>query len=104
MRLQAMNSTLTSKGQLTLPKAARDALQLTTGTRFAFEIVGDKLVLTPSRVNALSVRGILKSPHHKPLSIAEMDEGITRAMREKHGKPVQKSTHKSARKPANKSK
>lgn len=96
-----MNSTLTSKGQITLPKAARDAMQLTTGTRFAFEIIGDKLVLTPARVNALSVRGMLKSPHARVLSIAEMDAGITRAMRDEHGKPAikTKTAHKTLRKP-----
>jgi antitoxin PrlF len=83
-----MHSTLTSKGQLTLPKAARDLLQLVAGTRFSFEVIGDKLVLTPARVNALSVRGTLKSPHARPLSIAEMDEGISLAMHEKYGVPA----------------
>jgi antitoxin PrlF len=93
-----MNSTLTSKGQLTLPKAARDAMQLTEGMRINVEIVGDKLVLTPARVNALSVRGILKSPYARPLSIAEIDEGIAHAMREKYGRPAQKPAPKQARK------
>lgn len=86
-----MNATLTSKGQLTLPKAARDALQLKAGTRFAVNIAGGKLVLTPARVNALAVRGILKSPHPRPLSIEEMDAGISRAMAEKYGMPRRKA-------------
>ena len=93
-----MNSTLTSKGQLTLPKAARDAMQLTEGMRINVEIVGKKLVLTPQHVNALSVRGILKSPHARPLSIAEMDEGVAHAMREKYRKPTQKTIPKQVRK------
>lgn len=83
-----MHSTLTSKGQLTLPKAARDLLQLVAGTRVSFEVVGDKLLLTPARVNALSVRGTLKSPYARPLSVAEMDEGISIAMHEKYGDPA----------------
>lgn len=86
-----MNSTLTSKGQLTLPKAAREALQLKTGTRFAIEISGGKLVLTPAHVNALAVRGILRSPHRRPPSIEEMDEGISRAMKEDHGPPLRRA-------------
>lgn len=81
-----MDATLTSKGQLTLPKAARDALNLKAGTRFAVNITDGKLMLTPARVDALSVRGLLKSPHSKPLSIDEMDAGITRAMAEKHAR------------------
>lgn len=86
-----MNATLTSKGQLTLPKAARDALGLEAGTRFAVKIVDGKLLLTPARVDALSVRGILKSPHARPLSVEEMDAGISRAMLEKHGKPSRRA-------------
>lgn len=87
-----MDATLTSKGQLTLPKAARDALHLKAGTRFAVNIADGKLVLTPARVDALSVRGLLKSPHTRPPSIDEMDAGITRAMEEKHGKRRPKSS------------
>lgn len=86
-----MDATLTSKGQLTLPKAARDALQLKAGTRFTVHIAHGNLVLTPARVDALSVRGLLKSPHSKPLSIDQMDAGITRAMVEKHTKRRTKS-------------
>lgn len=81
-----MNTTLTSKGQLTLPKAARDALRLQAGTRFAVQIVDGKLLLTPARVDALSVRGLLKSPHALAPSVEEMDAGIGRAMLEKHGR------------------
>lgn len=86
-----MNATLTSKGQLTLPKVARDALKLTAGTQFSLEIVGDNLVLTPARVNALAVRGMLKSPLVQAPSIAEMDAGITRVLTAKHGKSSRKT-------------
>ena len=55
-----MLATLTSKGQLTLPKAARDALDLKSGQRFAVEVskAGD-LILKPQRADALAVRGLL---------------------------------------------
>jgi len=53
-----MLATLTSKGQLTVPKAARDALDLKSGQRFAVEVsaAGD-LILKPQRADALAVRG-----------------------------------------------
>ncbi len=42
-----MTTTLSSKGQIVLPKLARSKLQLTTGTKFICEVQGDSLVLRP---------------------------------------------------------
>jgi antitoxin PrlF len=39
-------ATLTSKGQITLPKAIRQALGVTTGGKLAFELRGDEVVVT----------------------------------------------------------
>jgi antitoxin PrlF len=80
-----MLATLTSKGQLTLPKAARDALDLKAGQRFEVVVsdAGD-LMLKPQRTDALAVRGILKSPHARPLTVREMDAGITAHLLAKH--------------------
>lgn len=82
-----MLATLTSKGQLTLPKAARDALDLKTGQRFEVGVsdAGD-LILKPQRTDALAVRGILKSSHPKALTLREMDAGITAHLTAKHAR------------------
>lgn len=82
-----MLATLTSKGQLTLPKAARDALDLKAGQRFEVSLskTGD-VVLKPQRSDALAVRGLLKSPHLRPLSVREMDAGIAAHLQAKHGR------------------
>ena len=39
-------ATLTSKGQITLPKAIRQALGVTTGAKVAFELRGDQVIVT----------------------------------------------------------
>lgn len=39
-------ATLTSKGQITLPKFVRQALGVTTGSKVAFELRGDEIVVT----------------------------------------------------------
>ncbi|MBG58801.1 MAG: AbrB family transcriptional regulator [Porticoccus sp.] len=39
-------ATLTSKGQITLPKAIRQALGVTTGSKVSFELRGDEVVVT----------------------------------------------------------
>lgn len=39
-------ATLTSKGQITLPKPIRQALGLTTGAKVSFELRGGKVIVT----------------------------------------------------------
>jgi AbrB family looped-hinge helix DNA binding protein len=80
-----MIATLTSKGQVTLPKFIRDKLGLVSGTRLDFVAMSDGSIRArPLEFNAMSVRGILKSPHAKPLSVQEMDEAVARHLRAKH--------------------
>ena len=43
-----MQVKLTSKGQLVIPKPIRDALHLRAGDRLDVEVVGQKIVLSPS--------------------------------------------------------
>ena len=81
-------TTLTSKGQLTLPKALRDRLRLEAGDRIDFS-VDDKgrLIGVPARKSgpatpAGSLRHLAK---RRPVSLEEMD----RAIRERHGKPTE---------------
>jgi antitoxin PrlF len=45
-----VTATLTSKGQVTLPKAVRQLLGLNTGTKVAFDVRGNEVVV--SRVEA----------------------------------------------------
>jgi antitoxin PrlF len=72
-----MEATLTSKGQLTLPKAARDQLGLITGSTFEVRITktGD-IVLSPIRCNPMSIAGILKRPQQRAMTTQEMDKAI----------------------------
>ncbi len=72
-----MEATLTSKGQLTLPKPARDQLGLTTGSTFEVRITpsGD-IVLSPIRCSPLSIAGILKRPGQQAITARGMDQTI----------------------------
>jgi len=42
---------ITSKGQVTIPKALRQQLGLDRGSRVSFELVGDHIELRPCRPN-----------------------------------------------------
>ncbi len=58
-----MDATVAERGQITLPKAVRDALGLTKGTKLKVELDGSKIVLRKDVGDALSrVRGRLKLP------------------------------------------
>ena len=81
-----MFATLTSKGQITLPKEIRDRLQLDAGSTLDFELLPDNTIVARAiKPDARRIRGLLKSPHAKTLTVEEMDEGIVRHVRKQHG-------------------
>ena len=58
-----MEATVAERGQITLPKAVRDALGLTKGTKLKVELDGGRIVLRKDVDDALSrLRGRLKLP------------------------------------------
>lgn len=82
-----MLATMTSKGQITLPKEIRDRLGLDAGSTLDFQVQADNSITVRAvKANALSVRGLLKSPHAKALSVEEMDAGLARQLTAKHKK------------------
>lgn len=58
------HSTITSKGQTTLPAPIRRALHLKAGDRIMYEIQGDSVVIRP-QPGAMAVFGALKPPAGK---------------------------------------
>ena len=80
-----MFATLTSKGQLTLPKEIRDRLGLDAGSMLDFQILDDNTITARQVLpDARRIRGLLKSPHASALSVAQMDEAVAEHLREKH--------------------
>ena len=56
-----MEATVAERGQITLPKAVRDALGLTKGTQLKVELDGSRIILRKSVDDAISrVRGRFK--------------------------------------------
>ena len=73
-----MFAVLTSKGQLTLPKALRDQLSLTTGSRLDFT-VNEKgwLLARPVNTTALGLAGMLRRAGQVPVSAEDMTLAVT---------------------------
>ena len=55
---------VTSKGQITLPKAVRDALAISTGDRIVFRVEGDRAVMARTP-DLLSLAGSVSVPAAK---------------------------------------
>lgn len=73
-----MIATLTSKGQVTLPKPVRDQLDLHAGDRLDFVLRDDgRLEVVALKQPASKLRGILPKPG-KPVGIEEMNAAIRR--------------------------
>ncbi len=69
--------TLTSKGQLTLPKEIRERLGLTTGARLDFSIDDTGMIVArPLATTALGLAGRLRRPGRKPVSLRAINEAI----------------------------
>jgi antitoxin PrlF len=72
------SASLTSKGQVTVPKAIRDRLKIATGDRLDFIVEGDRIVLRAATRDLRSLEGILNRPGQKAVSIDEMNVAIAK--------------------------
>ena len=71
-----MESTLTSKGQATIPKGIRDHLKLKPGDRVKFFIHPNGSVELLPDLPVTALRGILKSRQRRAVTIEEMRQAV----------------------------
>jgi AbrB family looped-hinge helix DNA binding protein len=70
-------ATITSKGQLTVPKAVREALGLGAGDRVEFvPMEQGGFAIRPLRSDISRIRGMLAGRVARPVSIDDMNEAI----------------------------
>jgi antitoxin PrlF len=80
---------MTSRGRVTIPQEIREKLGLKMGSRISFWIDSSgRVVLQPLKSDFRSLRGMLRSPHKRPLTIEEMDEAIGKAVCEDYKRSV----------------
>lgn len=70
-------ATLTTKGQVTIPKAVREQLDLKVGDRIDFIVKdsGEAVIRRVSR-SAAEVQGMLAHRGRAPISVKQMDEAV----------------------------
>lgn len=71
-------STVTVKGQTTLPKDVRTALGLTSGDRVRYVILEGEVRIVKAR-SVKDLKGMLARPSRKSVSLEAMDEAIEAA-------------------------
>ena len=78
-------ATITTKGQITIPKIIRDSLKLNTGDKIEIVITKEReAVLRPVSKKVDDMFRKLHKPGRKALSIEAMDDGIKNRMRDKY--------------------
>lgn len=75
-------STITVKGQTTLPRDVRAALGLTSGDRVRYVILDGEVRILKAR-SVKELRGVLARSDQQPVSLEEMDEAIGAAATER---------------------
>ena len=75
-----LHSTVTSKGQTTIPEKIRKALRIKPGDKLEYEVEGERAII---RVHPgiRSLRGVLASKKGKGMSFAEIREAAAEAAR-----------------------
>ena len=72
-------ATVTTKGQVTIPKSVRDLLRIEAGDQVDFVVTDDGDVLVRGvSVDVLELRGMLKRDRRRGVSVDEMNAAILR--------------------------
>jgi AbrB family looped-hinge helix DNA binding protein len=75
--MQLRKATITSKGQVTIPKDIRDFLKIGPGDQIDF-VIGDKgdIYISPRTYDFRSLKGMFYKKGRKAATLEEMDEAI----------------------------
>ena len=70
-------STISSKGQITIPKEIREHLHIQTGDKIDFILdETGKVIFRPATLDIAELKGVLKRENVKPFSVQDMKKAI----------------------------
>jgi antitoxin PrlF len=74
-----MESGMTVRGKMTIPKAIREHLGLKPGDQLKFFVHPDGSVVLLPKLPVTALRGMLKTRHGRPVTTDEMTEAIAKS-------------------------
>ena len=78
------SATVTTKGQVTIPKSVRNALLLNTGDRIEFVLTDRKeAIIRPISKKVDEVFGILHKTGRKAVSVKKMNDSIKKRIKDR---------------------
>jgi antitoxin PrlF len=81
-----MESSITTKGQATIPKAARDYLKLEPGDKVKLFLHPDGHVVILPKLPITALKGMIPLHKRKAISLEQMDRDMIEAATERHSK------------------
>jgi len=67
-------STITAKGQTTVPRQVREKLGAGPGTRLVWHLMPDGSLIVRAKTHSIvDLKGMLRSPRKKPVAVADMN-------------------------------
>jgi antitoxin PrlF len=81
-----VTATMTTKGQITIPKKVRDSLRLQSGDRVAFVLRDHtEVLMKPIKKSVDEIFGKLQSPNQSAQTVADMNAAVAgRFQRKRH--------------------
>ncbi len=77
-------ATLTSKGQITIPKDVRDRLGLESGDRVNFIVLENgRVLMQPASVRVTELKGILYKKGRRAVTVEKMNAAVAKRMSRK---------------------
>lgn len=71
-------STVTSKGQITIPKEIRVTAMIHEGTQVDFQVQSDgSILIIPIQRHISQLKGIIKTKRNGPVTLSEMKKAIS---------------------------
>lgn len=81
-----MESSITSKGQISIPKMAREHLKVRPGDRVRIFLHPNGTVVLLPKLPVTAIKGIFAGRAKKPVSIEDMDEAVEHGALEEFGR------------------
>jgi len=76
------SATVTSKGQVTIPKRIRDLLRVKSGDRIDFDVdASGRVLVRPGGTDVRALKGILHRPGRRPVKLEAMEAAIAKHFR-----------------------